>query len=81
MRAWSAPAQHLLQYIPTPNAGDAAFRPVHSPQTVRDDKGSLRLDGNSRLGLLSGYYFVDDYRLDNPYPGQQGGATVPDSTR
>ena len=26
---------------------------------------------------MSGYYFVDDYRLDNPYPGQQGGATVP----
>ena len=30
-----------------------------------------------RVGLLSGYYFVDDYRLDDPYPGQQGGASVP----
>jgi hypothetical protein len=44
---------------------------------VRDDKGSFRIDGNSRLGLLSAYYFVDDYRLDNPYPGAQGGANVP----
>ena len=44
---------------------------------VRDDKSALRVDANSRLGLLSGYYFIDDYRLDNPYPGQQGGASVP----
>jgi hypothetical protein len=44
---------------------------------VRDDKFAYRVDGNSRLGLLSGYYFFDDYRLDNPYPGQQGGANVP----
>ena len=26
---------------------------------------------------MTGYYFIDDYRLDNPYPGQQGGANVP----
>ena len=62
----------LLQYIPTPNAGDGAFSTGAFAQTVRDDKGSLRIDGNSRLGLLSGYYFVDDYRLDNPYPGAAG---------
>jgi hypothetical protein len=77
VRAWSAPAQHLLQYVPTPNAGASAFSTGASAQTVRDDKGSLRLDGNSRFGLLSAYYFVDDYRLDNPYPTQQGGANVP----
>ncbi len=76
-RAWSSPAQKLLQYIPTPNSGDGAFSTGAFPQTVRDDKGSFRVDGNSRLGLLSGYYFVDDYRLDNPYPGAQGGASVP----
>jgi hypothetical protein len=35
------------------------------------------VDANTRLGLVSGYYFVDDYRLDDPYPGQQGGANVP----
>ena len=30
-----------------------------------------------RWGQLSAYYFFDDYRLDNPYPGQQGGASIP----
>jgi hypothetical protein len=75
--AWSAPAQHLLQYIPSPNASVNQFSTGASPQTVRDNKGALRIDGNSPFGLLSGYYFVDDYRLDNPYPTLQGGATVP----
>ena len=76
-RAWSAPAQHLLAYVPLPNSGTAAFSTGASAQTVRDDKGALRLDGNSPVGLLTAYYFVDDYRLDNPYPTQQGGANVP----
>ena len=45
---------------------------------MRDDKGSLKVDANSeRLGLLSAYYFFDDYTLNNPYPTGQGGASVP----
>jgi hypothetical protein len=27
--------------------------------------------------LVSGYYFLDDYSLNNPYPVAQGGASVP----
>ena len=76
-QAWSTPAQRLLQYIPAPNSGDGQFSTGAFAKTVRDDKGAFRLDGNTRFGLMSGYYFVDDYRLDNPYPGQQGGASVP----
>jgi hypothetical protein len=77
IQAWSIPGQRLLQYIPAPNVGDTQFSTGSSAQTVRDDKASVRLDGNTRVGLMSGYYFVDDYRLDNPYPRQQGGANVP----
>ena len=76
-RAWSSPAQRLLQYIPPPNSGKNLFSTGAFAKTVRDDKFAYRVDANSRLGLLSGYYFFDDYRLDNPYPGQQGGANVP----
>ena len=72
-RAWSAPAQHLLQYIPLPNIGPATFSTGGEAQTLRDDKGSFRVDGNSdRWGLLSGYYFFDDYTLNNPYPDRPG---------
>ena len=75
--AWSAPAQHLLAYIPSPNVGTSQFSTSAYEQTVRDDKGSFRLDGNSRFGQLSAYYFLDDYRLDNPYPGSVAGASIP----
>jgi hypothetical protein len=76
--AWSAPAAALLEYIPSPNIGSDQFSASAYPQTVRDDKSSGRIDANvGRWGQLSAYYFFDDYRLDNPYPGQQGGASVP----
>jgi hypothetical protein len=76
--AWSAPALSLLQYIPSPDSGTDQFSTSAYPQTVRDDKTSGRIDANiGRWGQLSGYYFFDDYNLDNPYPGQQGGASIP----
>ncbi len=76
-KAWSSPAQHLLQYIPSPNSGSNVFATSAYAQTVRDDKTSARLDGNSRLGQLTGYYFFDQYLLDNPYPGSVAGASIP----
>ncbi len=77
-RAWSEPAKHLVQYIPAPNLGAAVFSTAGDGRILRDDKGSFRIDGNSeRLGLLTTYYYFDDYRLNNPYPTGQGGATVP----
>ncbi len=74
---WSPVAQNLLKYIPTANIGTDLFSTSNSPETVRDDKAGARIDANTRAGAIFGYYFVDNYRLDNPYPGGQGGATVP----
>ena len=75
--AWSGPAQNLLQYIPAPNSSDDQFSTSAYNQALRDDKGALRVDANTGWGLISGYYFLDDYSLDNPYPVAQGGASVP----
>jgi len=76
--AWADPAKHLLPYIPTPNAGDSTFSSGAYGKVLRDDKSSFRLDANlQRWGLISGYYFFDDYNLNNPYPTGQGGASVP----
>ena len=78
MSAWSAPAQQLLQYIPTPNSGDSIFSIGSSSELVRDDKGSIRVDtGTTRWGQLSAYYFYDNFFVNNPYPTGQGGASVP----
>jgi len=75
--AWSAPAINLLKYIPTPNIGSDQFSTSAYPQTVRDDKASGRVDVNTHWGQIATYYFFDDYSLNNPYPEQQGGASIP----
>ncbi len=75
--AWSAAAQHLLLYIPQANAGANTFSTSASEQAIRDDKGAFRMDWNSRMGNVSGYYFLDDYNVNDPYPAGEGGATVP----
>ena len=75
--AWSIPAQHLLPNIPQPNIGTNLFSTSAFPETVRDDKASGRIDANTRWGQFTAYYFLDNYRLDNPYPGGQGGASIP----
>jgi hypothetical protein len=75
--AWVAPGTNLLQYIPQPNAGTNLFSSSAYNKTLRDDKGAYRLDANTRWGLMSAYYFLDDWSQNNPYPVAQGGATVP----
>jgi len=74
--AWSVPAQRMLQYIPAGNNANGFATSAYN-QTVRDDKAGTRLDANTRWGLLSAYYFIDDFSLDNPYPTAQSGASVP----
>jgi len=76
-RAWSVPAQKMLQYIPAPNTTQGYFATSSYNQTVRDDKAGSRVDWNARWGLTSAYYFIDDFYLVNPYPVAQSGASVP----
>jgi len=75
-RAWSVPARRMLQYIPAPNT-PRGFATSANNQSLRDDKAGARMDANTRLGLLSAYYFIDDFSLDNPFPTAQSGASVP----
>jgi len=70
--AFSATAQFLMKYIPLPNDG-SVFTTSAYKETLRDDKGSGRMDANTHLGLVSAYYFLDDDVELNPY----GGANVP----
>lgn len=75
--AWSTAAQHLLAFIPQANDGTGGFETSAAEEQIRDDKGSARLDWETKLGTVTGYSFVDDYRVDNPYPTGEGGASVP----
>ena len=53
------------------------FSTSAAEEAIRDDKGAVRMDGNSRIGSLAAYYFLDDYNVDDPYPTGEGGANVP----
>ncbi|HMD84113.1 MAG TPA: carboxypeptidase regulatory-like domain-containing protein [Terriglobia bacterium] len=70
--AFSAPAVADQKFILPPNSG-AYYTSSAYKGTLRDDKASARLDGNTRLGMVSGYYFIDDDIALNPY----GGASMP----
>ena len=74
---WSAPAKYLLSSIPQPNAGTAVFETALAAETLQDDKGGLRTDWTHGKQAFTGYYFLDEYSLDNPYPTGTGGASVP----
>lgn len=79
-RVWSPVATKMLGLglIPQPNAPDNFFVTSAYARKLRDDKGGIRIDQNTRFGTLFGYYFADDYLLNDPFPN--GGATVPAST-
>ena len=74
---WSAPSQSLLRYIPEPNVASNLFSSSSEDEILNDNKGSARLDAHTRFGDLTGYYFMDQYQMNNPYPASQGGANVP----
>ncbi len=68
-------SKKLLQYIQPANgpiAGDGTgtFSTSSGKVNLHDNKFSGRLDGNSRFGMLSAYYYFDRYdRIDPYWPG------------
>lgn len=69
---FTAPTNALMKYIPLPNLG-TYFTTAAYKGTLGDNKGSGRMDADTRLGMVTGYYYIDDYVQENPY----GGASVP----
>ncbi len=63
--AFSSISNNLLKYIPATASG--VFSTSAFSTRIRDDKTSGRVDANSHFGMISGYYFFDQYTLSNPY--------------
>jgi hypothetical protein len=80
--AWSPVAVNVLKLglIPQPNAPGNFFETSQYAQSLRDDKGGVRVDQNTRFGTLFAYYFADDYSLNDPAPNSGVGNAVPAST-
>ncbi|MGB8011369.1 MAG: carboxypeptidase regulatory-like domain-containing protein [Terriglobales bacterium] len=66
--AFTAPSKNMLQYVPPGNDGDGEFSNLAAPVRLGDNKTSGRVDYNSRLGLLTGYYFFDQFSQTTPNP-------------
>jgi hypothetical protein len=73
--AWSPVVSHILPYIPQGDPVTGFFTTSAFNNTLNDDKGGIRVDANTRFGLLSAYYFIDNYSENDAYPNS--GATVP----
>ncbi len=67
--AWDSPAAKLLKYIPQQNTAGGYYSTAAFSERLADYKGSVRIDTNTRFGTVFGYYFVDDFNLNNPYYG------------
>jgi hypothetical protein len=79
--AFSSAAVGLLPYIPQPNVRSSISRVTGFnystsafSEKLRDDKVGLRIDQNTRFGMISAYYHGDDDMVNNPFPN--AGATV-----
>jgi hypothetical protein len=74
--AWTPVSSKVLGLIPLPNSGPY-FSTSANPETLQDDKGGVRVDGNTRIGMLSGYYFDDPWVQVVPYNAGFGGSNLP----
>jgi hypothetical protein len=66
-KAWASPVVPLMKYISLPNLPGNFYSSAAADERVQDDKGAIRVDGNSRYGMLSAYYFLDNSLFNNPY--------------
>jgi hypothetical protein len=73
--AWSNVSPNVIPLIPMRNSGQF-FATSANPETLQDDKGGIRIDANTRFGMISGYYHDDPWINTSPYSGY-GGSSVP----
>jgi len=73
--AWDSPSAKALALIPDPNQGVYYSTSAYS-ETLNDDKVGVRIDANTRIGMVSGYWHYDPWKDDQPFTGW-GGSTFP----
>ncbi|MGB8479643.1 MAG: hypothetical protein WCE63_12520 [Acidobacteriaceae bacterium] len=74
--AWSPVSPQTLPLVPAPNQG-IYFSTNSEPETLTDDKGGVKIDVNTKVGLLSGYCHYDPWNNPSQYSGGGSGSTVP----
>ncbi len=60
----------MLPYVPPANSGGTSnFVTSAYSGALKDYKGAVRVDNNTRYGTLFGYYFIDNDVVNNPWGG------------
>lgn len=78
--AWSSVTPNVLSLIPHVNGttdGIPSFKSSAYADTLQDDKGGIRIDWDSRLGRISGYYHIDPWTNPLAFNPGYAGSTVP----
>jgi hypothetical protein len=65
--AFSPISQNLLQYILPANNPNGSYSTSSGKINLHDNKFSGRIDANSGLGLVTGYYYFDRFDRVDPY--------------
>ena len=68
---FTKPSVNVAPYIPKANSvlnGVPWFTSAAAAEYLRDDKFGVRGDGNTRFGLVSAYFFWDNYVQNAPNP-------------
>ncbi len=71
--AFSPISLNILPSIPTPNNPNG-FSTNSDPLSISDNKTSGRIDANLSIGLLSTYYYFDNYRSPHRFRAKQSPA-------
>ncbi|MFB3921966.1 MAG: carboxypeptidase regulatory-like domain-containing protein [Terriglobia bacterium] len=73
--AWDTPSANAVALIPDANQG-LFYSTSGFPATLNDDKVGIRIDGNTRFGMISGYWHYDPWTNNQPY-GPFAASTFP----
>lgn len=73
-KAWDAPSAKAMALIPDPNTQGTFYSTSGFPDVLQDDKGGARIDANTRIGMVSGYWHYDPWVDDSPYAPFGGGS-------
>jgi hypothetical protein len=65
--AWDTPSKNTVMLIPDPNTQGSYFSTASQPATLQDDKAGARIDGNTKIGMISGYWHYDPWTNNTPY--------------
>lgn len=75
--AWDPVAAKTLALIPAANVPNSSFFQTSAyPSTLQDDKAGARIDANTRIGMITGYWHYDPWNNPQPY-ASFGASTVP----